>query len=114
MTVGAPGARQALRPVRSMWSLSYANVTTMEVGIRELKRRLSEFVERAAGGQVIRVTAHGRPKAILGPLPGSLDLKRGEAEGWIAPGADDPPAAARRRHRATRTIAETLAEDRGA
>lgn len=85
----------------------------MDVGIRELKSRLSEFVDRAARGQVIRVTERGRPKAILGPLPGHVDLDRGVQEGWITPGNGEPPAPARRRHGSTETIAQVLAEDRG-
>lgn len=86
----------------------------MDVGIRDLKRRLSELVERAARGQVIRVTERGRPKAILGPLPGSLNLEDGIGEGWITRASDEPPAPARRRHRASRTTGEILGEDRGA
>jgi prevent-host-death family protein len=86
----------------------------MDIGIRELKSRLSEFVERAARGQVIRVTERGKPKAILGPLPGQFGLERGLSEGWITAGSGDVPAPARRRHKATRSIDEVLAEDRGA
>jgi prevent-host-death family protein len=85
----------------------------MDVGIRELKSRLSEFVDRAARGQVIRVTERGRPKAILGPLPGQVELQRGVDEGWIAAGSGEPPVPARRRQRAAMTVQEVLAEDRG-
>lgn len=85
----------------------------MDVGIRELKRRLSEFVERAAGGEMIRVTDRGRPKALLAPLPGRFALDTGFEEGWISRGTDDPPVAIRRRHRATSAIADALSEDRG-
>ena len=41
-----------------------------DVGIRELKQRLSEYLDRAEGGEVLRVTDRGRPKAQLGPVPG--------------------------------------------
>lgn len=41
----------------------------MEVGIRELKKHLSEYLERASRGEVIAVTDRGRLKAVLGPLP---------------------------------------------
>lgn len=85
----------------------------MDIGIRELKARLSELVERAASGETIRVTDRGRPKAILGPLPGVIDLKQGISEGWLTPGVDEPPAMNRRRHRASISIAEALTEDRG-
>lgn len=84
-----------------------------EVGIRELKARLSEYLERASRGEIIRVTDHGRPKAILGPLPGRLRLQEGVEEGWVRP-ASGTPRGPWRRFRGTRTISDLLAEDRGA
>ena len=39
----------------------------MDVGIRALKARLSEFIRRAADGETIVVTEHGRPVAELVP-----------------------------------------------
>jgi prevent-host-death family protein len=85
----------------------------MDVGVRELKAKLSEFVERAARGEVIRVTERGRPKALLGPLPGRLRIDEGIAEGWITPPRDQVVPQRARRTRAERTVAELLAEDRG-
>ena len=85
----------------------------MDVGIRDLKGRLSEFVERAASGETIRVTDRGRPKAILGPLPGKVDLDRGIDEGWLTPGLGSEPAVSRRRHVTGSSIAEAMSEDRG-
>ena len=85
----------------------------MDIGIRELKARLSEIVERAASGETIRVTDRGRPKAVLGPLPATVDLEKGISEGWLTPGADEPPAVGRRRHSHDIPIAELLTEDRG-
>lgn len=84
-----------------------------EVGVRELKARLSEFLERASRGEVIRVTDRGRPKAILGPLPGRLRLQQGVEEGWVRPAAGTPRGPWRRFHGA-RGIQDLLAEDRGA
>ncbi|MDP9404623.1 MAG: type II toxin-antitoxin system prevent-host-death family antitoxin [Actinomycetota bacterium] len=84
----------------------------MDVGIRELKEHLSELVERAANGEVIRVTDRGRPKAMLAPLPGRIRLEEGLAEGWIRRPSTEAPVPARR-HRASRSIAEVLDEDRG-
>jgi prevent-host-death family protein len=86
----------------------------MNVGIRELKARLSEFVERAASGETIQVTDRGRPKAMLGPLPGTLDLRGPVEVGWIAPGTDTDPVPRRQRHVGRTDIAEAMAEDRGA
>lgn len=86
----------------------------MDVGIRELKAKLSEYVDRAAQGEVIRVTDRGVPKAVLMSLPAGDRVEQGVREGWIragvggAPGgatpADPPPG---------RTTTEIIADDRG-
>ncbi|MGH3869239.1 MAG: type II toxin-antitoxin system Phd/YefM family antitoxin [Pseudonocardiaceae bacterium] len=85
----------------------------MDVGVRELKERLSEYLERAARGEHLTVTERGRPKAVLGPLPGGDNLARGIAEGWITPPRSpgpvpSPPA----RVRASSSVRDMLDEDR--
>jgi prevent-host-death family protein len=84
----------------------------MDVGVRELKQHLSEYLDRAERGELIRVTDRGRPKAMIGPLPGRLRLEAGIAEGWISPGSGEPliPVS---RARAGRSVSDVLAEDRG-
>ena len=83
----------------------------MDVGVRELKAHLSDFLDRAAEGELIRVTDRGVPKAILGPLPGRLRIEQGIAEGWIRPGNGAAPREFRK-FRATRRSEEVIAEDR--
>lgn len=83
-----------------------------DVGVRELKQRLSEYLERAAAGELIRVTDRGRPKAILGPIPGRGALAAGIEQGWVTPGSGEPLVRVRR-ERATRSVLDVLAEDRG-
>lgn len=85
----------------------------MDVGVRDLKQRLSMYLERAARGERITVTERGRPKAVLGPLPGGDHVERGLAEGWIT-AAQEPGAWPRppRRFRAGATVAEMIDEDR--
>lgn len=51
-----------------------------DVGVRELKQRLSEYLDRAERGEVVRVTDRGRPKAVLGPLPGRARIGEGIEE----------------------------------
>ncbi len=83
------------------------------VGVRELKRRLSEYVERASRGEQLTVTERGRPKAVLGPLPGGDHIARGIAEGWITPpqsAGEAPPAP--KRVRAAASVYEMIDEDR--
>ncbi len=83
-----------------------------DVGVRELKQRLSEYLDRAGAGEVIRVTDRGRPKALLGPLPGQLRIEQGLAEGWLTQGSAAGLAGVERAT-SERSIREALAEDRG-
>jgi prevent-host-death family protein len=83
-----------------------------EVGIRELKQRLSEYLARAERGEVIRVTDRGRPKAILGPVPGRARIEAGIRAGWITPGTGSPLGPIQRAT-ASRRVLDALAEDRG-
>ncbi len=83
-----------------------------DIGVRELKQRLSEYLARAERGEVIRVTDRGRPKAVLGPLPGRARIEQGVAEGWLTPGSGAPLPAVERVE-AERSTLDVLAEDRG-
>lgn len=85
---------------------------SMDVGVRALKERLSEYIERAARGELIIVTDGGEPKAMLGPLPGRLSLDQGIAEGWIRQGSGEPPVPARRFKPRLNSL-QALGEDRG-
>ena len=51
------------------------------VGVRELRQRASELLRRVAAGESIQVTDHGRPVAVLGPLPDDDPLARLRAAG---------------------------------
>ena len=84
----------------------------MNVGIRELKARLSEYVGRAADGDRIVVTDRGRPVARLIGLGGTDLLNRGIEEGWITPASRSRLDPVERRKIASNT-ADTLDEDRG-
>lgn len=87
----------------------------MDVGIRELKARLSEYVDRAARGEIVRVTDRGVPRAVLMALPGTDNLERGLAEGWITRGSEVRPGPFRPVDPApgTPSTAQILTEDRG-
>lgn len=86
----------------------------MDVGVRELKARLSEYLDRAAAGEVIRVTDRGVPRAVLMPLPREHRVQQGIEEGWVTRGSH-------RRRRPARPVAAPsgqrseviLDEDRG-
>ncbi|HEX9775571.1 MAG TPA: type II toxin-antitoxin system prevent-host-death family antitoxin [Actinomycetota bacterium] len=80
--------------------------------MRELKAKLSEYLDRAEKGQVIRVTDRGRPKVQIVPLDHRGLIEKGIAEGWIKPGGPMPPKR-RPRVKSIRPSHEVLDEDRG-
>lgn len=63
----------------------------MEIGVRELKAKLSEQLERVERGEVITVTSRGRRIALIIPIAGSDNIERGLREGWIHREVDRPP-----------------------
>jgi prevent-host-death family protein len=83
-----------------------------DVGVRELKQRLSEYLDRAERGELLRVTDRGRPKALLGPLPGRARVEEGTAEGWIKAGSGEGLRPVPRLGSTSRVL-DVLAEDRG-
>jgi prevent-host-death family protein len=88
----------------------------MDIGVRELKAKLSEHLARVEHGEVLTVTSRGRRVAQIIPVPGADNLERGVAEGWISRGAERPPEPViRQRPRAgTPTTTELISQDRGA
>lgn len=89
----------------------------MDVGIRELKAKLSEYLARAEKGELIRVTDRGRPRALLVPLRDSRvqeRIRQGVAEGWIKPPRRRGPRPRVKPAKADRSIQEMMDEDRGA
>ncbi len=87
----------------------------MDVGVRELKDHLSEILDQAAGGEVVRVTDRGVPKALIVPANSGDSIARGLAEGWLTrrstrrpgPFRPQPPTPG------TPTSTEIIATDRG-
>ena len=86
------------------------NVTT-RVGIRELKAKLSHYLDRAAAGETIVVTDRGKAKAELRALSVDQRIQQGIEEGWIHPGKGRPDGTPLRL-KGRMTIAEVMAEDR--
>jgi len=88
----------------------------MEIGIRLLKARLSEHLERVAAGEVITVTSRGRRVAQIVPVPGRGQLERGLTEGWITRAVDrrPEPVVRQRPLSGTPTTTELIDQDRGA
>ncbi len=83
----------------------------MNVGIRELKARLSEYVARASSGEAVVVTDRGRPVARLVPMDEGSSVARGIDEGWIeAPRRSGLQPSVR--YRSDSSVAEMLDGDR--
>ncbi len=85
----------------------------MNVGVRELKQHLSEYLERAAAGEVVQVTERGVPKVQIVPVPGAGVMALGVEQGWLRPALRSDGFTVGRRASGRRGIAEVLAEDRG-
>ncbi len=83
----------------------------MDVAVRELKAKLSSYLQRAAAGERITVTDRGRPIATLGPVVDGVDVSVGVAEGWVTP-ASSTGLTPVRRAKAETTVLQALAEDR--
>lgn len=56
-----------------------------DVGVAQLRQNLSVYLRRIAQGETLRVTDHGRPVALLRPIPQSDSpvLDQLEAEGRL-------------------------------
>lgn len=61
---------------------------TVEVGVGELRRHLSSYLDRAARGERVVVTDRNRPIAQLTPMP----VHSSGLDQLIAEGRVDPPA----------------------
>ncbi|MBN1962677.1 MAG: type II toxin-antitoxin system prevent-host-death family antitoxin [Deltaproteobacteria bacterium] len=84
----------------------------MRIGIRALKANLSKYLKRAANGELILVTDRGESIALLGPIPGRLNLDKGIAQKWIRPAQGGPHRSAIRTKPKLSTQAALL-DDRG-
>lgn len=96
------------------------------LGVRALQQRLSQVLDLAASGEIIRITSRGRPKALILPpnaeqwLSITLDLIRADArtdegirEGWLRPPTiDESPEIPDRGFDGKTSVAKALREDR--
>lgn len=68
-----------------------AKIPTPQVGVRELRQNLSVYLDRVKEGERLEVTEHGRPVALLVPLPDDNEnsLARMIADGRVIPAQGD-------------------------
>jgi prevent-host-death family protein len=90
-----------------------SDTVTTYVGIRELKAKLSHYLDRAAAGETIVVTDRGKAKAEIRTLSVDERIQQGIREGWITPARKTPPdRVIPLRLKGRMTVEELLAEDR--
>ena len=85
----------------------------MNVGVRELKQHLSEYLRRVAEGETLHITDRGKPVAVIAPVALGDPLSRGVEEGWIRPAVGSGQVGHHRRSRSTRRVLDVVREDRG-
>ena len=85
----------------------------MNVGVRELKQHLSEYLDRAAAGELVQVTERGVPKVQIVAVPGVGAMVRGVDEGWLRPPVRSDGLAPVRPVRANKRVVEVVDDDRG-
>ena len=93
----------------------------MEVSVRELKTRLSEYLRRVAAGEEVAITLRGRPVARLAPIASGEEaaedaaVARIRALPFVTPGKGGKPEGARHPVKiksGQKTLAELVIEDR--
>ena len=96
----------------------------MEISVRELKSRLSEYLRKVAAGEEVVVTSHGKEVAWLVPPRSRRRGASAEAEliarfrnlPWVRPGSGGKPALPKpliRIRKGEKTLAEIVSEGRG-
>lgn len=84
----------------------------MDVGVRELKAKLSEYVARAGGGASVVVTDRGKPVAVLVPWRNDNWMDAAVEAGWLELPRRTALSEPRLR-RSERSTADVLDDDRG-
>jgi len=87
----------------------------LAVGVRELKNRLSEYLNRVRTGERVMITDRGRPVAVISPPPVTPADRRIEAmlrEGVVRWGGGKPRGAARPPRIRGASVAQAVIEAR--
>jgi prevent-host-death family protein len=96
----------------------------MEVSVRELKNRLSEYLRRVAAGEEVVVTSRGKAVARLSPPRARRRTASTQTEliarfrslPWVRPGSGKKPALPKpllHIGKGEKTLAEIVSEQRG-
>lgn len=92
----------------------------MKISVRELKRRLSEYLRKVAAGEEVVVTSHGKEVARLVPPRAQATeaelIERFRGLPWVRPGNGKRPRLPKPLARigdGEKTLAESVSEQRG-
>ena len=83
----------------------------MEVGIRELRDHLSQYIQQVEAGDEVVVTDRGRAVARVVPIKGARAIDRLIAEGLVTPGTSRKRRA-RPRAKTVGTVSDLVADQR--
>lgn len=88
--------------------------SAMDVPVTELRAHLSEWLERARGGEEVIVTEHGVPVVRIVGLTATATLQRLAAEGIIGrdTSARRPVASGRARPRPAQSVSDIISDQR--
>lgn len=92
-------------------------MTTAQIGVRELKAHLGEWLQRVKAGQTVVITERGKPIGQIAPLPASRAQRMQAlvAAGLIGQiGEKLPPAEPAATNRGPRPISDLISEERDA
>jgi len=94
-----------------MWA-SFVYTLCMDVGIRELRGSLSEYLARVRAGDELVVTDRGKAFARIVPIAGGRALDRAIADGLVTPTSLPPRTRPAERIRSRGTVSDLVAEQR--
>ncbi len=84
----------------------------MEVGVRELRGRLSDYLERVRDGQEVVVTERGVAVARIVPIVGGRALDKAVADGLVLPPPQPARTRPKRRTPSRDSVSDLVAEQR--
>lgn len=84
----------------------------MEVGVRELRGRLSDYLAKVRDGQEVVVTERGRAVARIVPITGGRALDKAVADGLVSPAPQRARTRPVRRTHSQSPVSDLVAEQR--
>lgn len=87
-------------------------MSSVEVGVRDLKNNLSRYLERVRGGDEVIVTDRGRPVARLLPLDASSDHLADLVDAGLVRPATTPRRKLPKRFTTAGTVSDLVADQR--